>query len=403
MARKTNKQQQSRKQLKQQRRKARASKKEARSSKSRPTSKLLDHDIIADMQPLLNAQGDTVFPGAGMEGLMLSILASEDIASEPELKNIILDPVRCVNTFAEVGEEMGFTPETLAKLPEDKHEEVQMQILETSTQQVLTKALQQEILTGLKTLRARLKKEGKLEAAARAAAVQSFLTQEKSNSTWAMLGVVQAIFHRSMMIGFELFEASAEVLDTDDTEENSTSFLERLNQSTATQKIGALLQAHPEIRNYMENQADRVWEEGQEAIFSGELNLELFTEEELRGGLEIFAEMLGYDEETGEHKEISPSAEEIKSLISRVHDYVTGLLTPQRFAEMQDRVALVLKEKVFEQKWFTFVYLFAEDMKVEDAIETQRELLVRIFFGEMRKLNQAQDNEDDTPSEDAAL
>lgn len=403
MARKTNKQQQSRKQLKQQRRKARASKKEARSSKSRPTSKPLDHDIIADMQPLLNAQGDTVFPGAGMEGLMLSILASEDIASEPELKNIILDPVRCVNTFAEVGEEMGFTPETLAKLPEDKHEEVQMQILETSTQQVLTKALQQEILTGLKTLRARLKKEGKLEAAARAAAVQSFLTQEKSNSTWAMLGVVQAIFHRSMMIGFELFEASAEVLDTDDTEENSTSFLERLNQSTATQKIGALLQAHPEIRNYMENQADRVWEEGQEAIFSGELNLELFTEEELRGGLEIFAEMLGYDEETGEYKEISSSAEEIKSLISRVHDYVTGLLTPQRFAEMQDRVALVLKEKVFEQKWFTFVYLFAEDMKVEDAIETQRELLVRIFFGEMRKLNQAQDNEDDTPSEDAAL
>ncbi len=80
------------------------------------------------------------------------------------------------------------------------------------------------------------------------------------------------------------------------------------------------------------------------------------------------------------HKEISATSEEIKSLVSRVEDYVTGLLTPQRFAEMQDRVALVLKEKAFEQKWFTFVLLLTEDMKVEDAIESQREFLVRAFF-----------------------
>jgi hypothetical protein len=339
-----------------------------------------------------------------MEGLMLSILASEDIANEPELKNIIFDPVRCVNTFAEVGEKMGFTPETLSRLPEDKHEEVQLQILETSTQQVLTKVLQQEILTGLKALRARLKKEGKPEAAARAAAVQSFLTQEKSNSTWAMLGVVQAIFHRSMMIGFELFEASAEVLDTDDTEENSTSFLERLNQSTATQKIGGVLQAHPEIRNYMENQADRVWEEGQEAIFSGELNLGLFTEDEVQGGLGILAEVLDYDEATGKlNKEISATSEEAKSLVSRIEDYVAELLTPQRYVQMQDRLALILKEEAFEQKWLTFILLLTEDMKAEDAIESQRGFLVRAFFGEMRRLSNAPAEDADYPGEDADL
>jgi hypothetical protein len=338
-----------------------------------------------------------------MEGLMLSILASEDIANEPELKNIIIDPVRCVNTFAEVGEKMGFTPETLAKLPEDKHEEVQLQMLETSTQQVLTKALQQEILTGLKALRARWKKEGKPEAAARAAALQSFLTQEKSNSTWSMLGLVQAIFHRSMMLGFELFEASAEVLDTGGTEEDSTSFLERLNQSTATQKIGALLQAHPEMRDYMENQADEVWEEGQEGIYAGELYLGLFTEEELQGGLKLLAEILGYDETTGEREEISANSEEVKSLVSRIDDYVAETLTPQRFVQMQERLALILKEKTFEQKWLAFIVLLAEDMKAEDAIESQRGFLVRTFFGEMRKLSRALDEDDDYPGEDADL
>jgi hypothetical protein len=402
MARKSNKQQQARKQHKQQRRKARTSRRDTGRSRLRLTSPSIDNDLIADMQPLLHGQGNMAFPGAGMEGLMLSILASEDMADEPELKNIVFDPIRCVNTFAEVGEEMGYTPETLADLSEDKHEEVQLQILETSIQRVLNKTLQQDILAGLKALRARWNKEGKPDVA-RVSTLQSFLVHEGSLSTWAMTGLVQALFHRSMMIGFELFEATADVLDSSEAGADDAVLLEHLNQSTAAQKIGALLQEHPEIRDYMEDEADKVWEEGQEAVYAGLLHLGLFTEDELQNGLKIFAEMMGYDETTGEHKEISPGAEEIRSLISRIHDYVTGLLTSQRFAEMRDRLALVLKEKPFEQKWFSFVYLFAEDMKAEDAIETQTELLVRIFFGEMRTLNQTQNDENDAPSEDADL
>ena len=398
MARKSNKQQQARKQQKQQRRKARTSRREAGYSKPRPASSHLDRDLIADMGPL--AQGNTVFPGADMEGLMLSILASEDMANEPELKNIVFDPVRCVNTFAEVGEEMGYTPETLDNLPEDKHEEVQMQILETSIRRVLNDRLQQDILAGLKALRARWRKEGKSEAVARSATVQSFLAQDKTNETWAMLGVVQAIFHRSMMIGFELFEATADVLDSSEAGADDALLLERVNQSSA-QKISAVLQEHPEIRGFMEDEADKVWEEGQEAIYTGELDLGLFTEEELQEGVELLKELLGYDETTGElTKGISPTSKEARNVVSHVEDYVAELLTPQRLVQIQERLVLVPKEKAFQKKWFSFVYLFAEDMKAEDAIETQTELLVRIFFGEMRKLSQAQD---DTPSEDADL
>jgi hypothetical protein len=355
------------------------------------------------MEPLLNTPGNMVFPGSDMEGLLFSIVASEDLASEPELESIIINPVQCVNTFAEVGEEMGYTPETLADLPEDEHEEVQMQILETSVQRVLTQALQQEILAGLKALRAHWKEEGKPEAAARAAAVQSFLVQDKSLSTWAMLGVVQAIFHRSMMIGFELFEATAETFDTSGSDEESTSLYERLSQPNATQKIAALLQEHPEVRNFMEGEADKVWEEGQEAIFSGELGLGLFTEEELQGGLELFKQMLGYDEATGEHEEISPSPEEVAAFVSRIDEYVVDRLTPQRLVQMQERLALVLKEKAVEGKWSPFIILLAEDMKAEDAIENQRGLLVRMFFGEMRQLSQAPGEDDDHPDEDVEL
>jgi hypothetical protein len=404
MARKSNKQQQARKQRKQHRRKARTSKRDTGRSKLRPTPPPLDKDIIADMEPLLRAQGDMVFPGAGMEGLLFSIVASEDMADEPELKSIIINPVQCVNTFAEVGEEMGFTPKTLAELPEDEHEEVQMQILETSVQRVLSKTLQQEILAGLKALRARWKIEGKPEPAGRAAAVQSFLVQDESLSTWAMLGVVQAIFHRSMMIGFELFEATAETFDANGADEEGTSFYERLNQSSATQKIAALLQEHPEVRDFMEGEADKVWEEGQEAIYTGELHLGLFTEEELRGGLELLAEMLGYDETTGKlTKGITPTSEEAGSIVSRVEDYIVDLLTPQRLVQMQERLALLLKEKAFEQQWLPFVLLLAEDMKAEDAIETQRAFLVRTFFGEMRKLSEVPDDNDDAPDKDANL
>jgi hypothetical protein len=76
MARKSNKQHQSRKQRKQQRRKARTSRRDAGRSRARPTSSPFDKDTIADMGPFLNVTGDTVFPGAGMEGLMVSMIAS---------------------------------------------------------------------------------------------------------------------------------------------------------------------------------------------------------------------------------------------------------------------------------------------------------------------------------------
>jgi hypothetical protein len=402
MAQKNNKQRQARKQHKQQRRKARTSRRDAGRSKLRPTPLPFDTDMITDMGFLPQAPGNMVFPGPGMEELLFSIVASEDLANEPELKSILINPVQCVNTYAEVGEEMGYTPQTLADLPEEDHEEVQMQILETSVQRVLTRALQQEIRAGLKALRARWQKEGKPEAAARVAALQSFLDEEKGNSAWAMLGVVQAIFHRSMMIGFELFEATAATFDTDGTTEESTSLYERLSQPDATQKIAALLQEHPEVRDFMEGEADRTWDEGQEAIYSGELDLGLFTEEELREGLELLAELLGYDETTGKlTKGISPASKEARNVVSRVEDYVADRLTPQRLVQMQERLALVLKEKTLEQKWFPFILLLAEDMKTEDAIENQRGLLVRTFFGEMRKLSQAPGEDDDHPDEDA--
>jgi hypothetical protein len=124
----------------------------------------------------------------------------------------------------------------------------------------------------------------------------------------------------------------------------------------------------------------------------------------VQGGLEILAEVLDYDEATGKlNKEISATSEEAKSLVSRIEDYVAELLTPQRYVQMQDRLALILKEEAFEQKWLTFILLLTEDMKAEDAIESQRGFLVRAFFGEMRRLSNAPAEDADYPGEDADL
>lgn len=169
---------------------------------------------MEDMLPLLSTLGNASVPSAlAMEDLMMILSASEDIADEPELEGLFIDPMRCAGTVAKVGHEMGFDPETLAGLPAEEREGTQLEILDTSMRRLLTEEWCQDLLARLDSLRLRLKRSGKKEDAARVAALQSFLGSDKSRASWPMIGLVQAIFSRSLAAGFDMMEASIEVME----------------------------------------------------------------------------------------------------------------------------------------------------------------------------------------------
>lgn len=391
MARKKKKQ--SRKQqIKQQRRAATMRKRKERARKPLPAeANRPPSEILEDMLPLFPRLGDTkASPAASAEQIMLTILASEDLIQEPEFEEILVDPIRCVDTFVEVGQELGTTPEALSQLPDEERQEVQMKILELTTRRLLTDQLRQDILDALDKLRLRLKRAGRRKQVAKVAALESFLRESEDSQAWSMIGLVQAIVQRSLAVGFELLEGSMEVLEAGHLEEGDTplTLSERLSRSGLARKTNALLRKVPGLSGFLQKQADSIWEEGVEAVFKGNLHFGLFASKELEAGLESLKIALGDDlsQETAPRDipALELTEEKLGALISQIDQYITKLLTSERLDQLRKRLHLVLDNKDFPQKWLAFTMMAVEYMADEDAVENEKRFLISAFLGEMK-------------------
>jgi hypothetical protein len=363
---------------------------------STPGSKHAQDEVFEDMLPLFPLVDDpAASPADGVEGLMMTLLASDHLIEEPEFDEIIIDPMRCVDVFIEVGQELGIEPEALGQLPEEEREDTQMNMLEMTTQRLLTDELRQDILNALSNLRQRLKRAGKREKAAQAAALQSFLGEGGSSELWPMIGLVRAIVQRSLAAGFELYEASMEVLEAGDLDESDTplTLSERLAQSSVAQKANTLLQKVPGLSGYLEKQADSIWQEGVDAVFEGDLYLGIFTSEDLEAGLvilqttregDIAQEAAAQDPATRAKKE-----EQGKALVSRIDAYLTELFTPARLDQLRNRLNTILDSSDYERRWVAFIMMLVEYMADEEAVENEKGFLISAFFGEMRAVGAA--------------
>jgi hypothetical protein len=367
---------------------------------SQPRPRHAQDEVFEDMLPLFPLLDDPAAVSAdGVEQLMMTLLASEDLIEEPEFEEIFIDPMHCVNTFVEVGQELGIDPEALGHMPEGEREEAQMNLLELTAQRVLTDELRQDILNALNNLRQRLKRAGKREKAAQAAALQSFLGESDSSELWTTIGLVQAIVQRSLTAGFELYEASMEVMDAGGLDEGETplTLAERVARSSVAQKADTLLQKVPGLGGYLEKQADRIWQEGVDAVFEGDLYLGVYTSEELEAGFDILRATRAGDV-TQEATAQEPATRAItqeqgKSLISRIDDHLTELLTPARLDQLRTRLNTILDGSDYDRHWVAFLVMLVEYMADEEAVETEKGFLISAFLGEMRAVAAAMEED----------
>ena len=354
----------------------------------------VDREIIGDMLPLLSQSGDALaMSDFGMEQLMLALMASDDVVDEPEFESIFVSPLDCVNTFVEVGEELGVDPASLAELPHDELAEIQLLIMEGTIGRLLTDELREEILKALNDLRLRLKRAGKPKEAAKAAALHSFLSEMRTSESWAMIGVVRAVFSRSLEVGFQISEAAEEGMESEEAGESRPSLLQRFSQSGLSAKVDALFGKIPGLKGYMERQADHIWDEGMAAIYAGDLYLELYSFEELEGGLKILITVHDDDRKAAAPEEPHVGRlthEGMKALKLRLDSYIAELFTPGRFEHLSARLNAVMEESVVPRRWGSFVVLLIGYALDEDAWgHLMQGFLPHALLGEMRVVGES--------------
>jgi hypothetical protein len=350
-------------------------------------------ELLNDMAPLFP-------PGSldseeSMMDLMMAIVNTYDLIEEPEFEEIIVSPLQCVEIFSEVGEKMGIGTPEFERLSEDEQEERNLNLLETVTRRLFTNELRQQLITALNTLRLRLKTTGRQQDVPRVAALQLFLGDRKSKEMWPTLGLVQAIVQRSLEAGFELLEASSEVLNvTEGDTTGEAGLLERIGSATK-QKLETVLDKVPGLSGFLEREADKIWDEGTDAIFEGNLVLNLFTPEELEPGLQIIKEAMSVDEEALEQgAKLKVGEEQARDVVSRTAAYVEALVTPERFEQIREQLNQLINNREYPPKWTAFLLMVSEDARAEDGLEGLRVFLLKTFIGEMRHFEANSEEED---------
>jgi len=355
-------------------------------------------ELVEDMAPLMAMVETGV--GSEEENLFWLLLDSGDLAEEPEFKEIFSEPLVTLPTYISVAESLGVaTPDMLDELPEEEQEDKKAEILEETVRRLLNDELRREIIEAVDRLRLRWKKAGKRAEAARVAALQLTLSDRKSTAAWPMIGLVQAIVLRSLGAGFELVGVTLDDEEVDDTDDDESlaALYKKLNDPGMGEKLERAIKKVPGLQSYLEKQVDKIWDEGETAIFTGELYLELFSDEELEAGAEIFKAVMT-EKATDENAAPEGPTEAFipqrsQNLFTQLDLYLVERFTPERLEQLRTRLRTILDEAGYAAKYFSFIKMLADAMADEEAAENERGFLLKALLGEIRAVSVAEDED----------
>ncbi len=344
--------------------------------------------------------------GADLEdkNLFMLLADSADLAEEPELRDIFAEPLLTLPTYISVAEKLGFpSPDDLFNLPEEEQSVKQSEIIEETTRRLLTDELHQEIMVALNELRLRWKKEGKRAEAARAAGLQLVLGNRKSKGLWSTIGLVQAIVLRSLEAGFELIGATVDdEADEADEEGTLSDLYKRLGEPGISKKLETAIKKVPGLEDYLDKQIDKIWDEGDGALFKGELNLGLFSNEELKVGVEIFNRVMKETDDEASAPGLT-SKERTENFFIETTAYLLELFTPERLEQLRTRLQTVLAEGVHPVQYTGYVKLMTDAMAEADAVENETPFLFKALMGELQTTGVVEDDEEADEEGDDSL
>lgn len=345
-------------------------------------------------------------PSAGATQRLLELLMDSDkLAREPEFEAIFLDPMQCLNALEGGLKKRGLDQEQLEQLPEEESEEIYADVRVDVAAELLTDQLRQDILDALDSLRLRLKGAGDRNQAARVATMQSFLGSDVTSEIWPVIGLVQAILERSLAAAFALLDASERALQSigEDRHASWETILPKLTQYVdgLGDTAGQLLPDIPGLSAYLQKSTDATWEQGDQAVFRGELYLELYTLSELEtAARELVSVITGLTPQelaagTRPSGPIDNPDPEVP--VARMDEYVTQLMTPERFEQLCQHLTALLADVQLADKWRGYLMLLTQQMAEPGARQTEHSFLVHALFGELHHESKREGRQQGSP------
>ena len=301
-------------------------------------------------------------------------MSTYDMAEEPEFADIVHEPLYCSKSVMEATKALGVNIETFRILPESLAGSIRFQIAEEAARRVITDELRQEIMERLNRYRLRKKRNGEKMEAGKAAAMMLLLKDKDSEAIWPKIGLIHGIVNNSASVGNDLVKTFNELVEPSDGGHH--------------EKVLEKLKDEPQLLEYLNQEIARNYEEGHQALLSGELKFGIFTREEIDRATRVFVETMdaqkGETEQEGDSDPVpSGFSEQGQRMIAEgLAAIVEDVVTPERIAQ----TAALIKEKTGEGNRGAAWHFFIRDIKSRfekgSALEDVKMFFVTALYGE---------------------
>ena len=388
---------------KQQRRLARTERKPTQTL--RPVGKLgglTNLELIEEVTPLLRKSPvEAGVPTDYMEHILRAAWSTDDLLSQPEFADIAFSPLDTVQSYVEIGIAMGVAPTaSRTRLTKEENDRLQ-KTFDATVERVLTEDIRGQFIQALTALRKRLRQQRKPKDLARAAAAQMLLEMTEYPALAIGAGVVRKSVVQCLEAGFEIAGGLTQLGEADEISQlPPDEMLQIARKSGIIKKMEGLLEKIPGLQHFAEKQVQKIREEGEQAVFAGELVLNVYSQAELRQAHAILETF--YPEEDDDSYTFRMLLEKHgKELVEKWIIYIQALFTPERVRQLHDSLVRMTQHPLHTQsKWGAYLLLLRETFADGDAGQYEVRLLSFALMAELTLMEMEDDEEADGEDKD---
>jgi hypothetical protein len=312
--------------------------------------------------------------------LIRIMLDSAKLAGEPEFRDLYLDGGKAVQVTGRWLNKYDKRLAAAEKKGPDEYHEVADEMRIKIVAELATPAFRKEVDQRLQTLMDRLmlgKNTRRLET------VMLLIPALKIKSLpWGLCGLILEIYGRTMQENEEdqgVFDAVEEALKAEGEEEIDIFTI--LKHPGKLEQLGKkIFEAQPVLRQRAEKQAWDMLEAFEDALWHGDVELSLFSNEEL------MLPFLRIQAEFGEpFTQAQPSEEMSKRIFESVRQALIEIMTPKRFGHFRDQVEKTATNWLrARQKWSAALQFELEYLGGNQYEENK--FILSAFIGQIYRL-----------------
>jgi hypothetical protein len=350
-----------------------------------------ENEMLADLLPLFLGEDEEMDgPVAGPEQLGVSLWKTDVLAEEPELEDMLLDPLKTVEVLIQAAEAQGIDPEVFGDSEDQTEEQADavLNVLGQVAAKLLGDEERNELRERLARLRTRCTEAGERHKALLASLTYVALDQEVDANAYSIIGLVQAILRRSLAAGFEMLRPMERLIQEADEADASVPLADRIKQAIDEDETAQIFEQVPGLSDLMRRQLDRAIERGQMAVFHGEVVLGLYSAEEIAAALESMRELMPRqpDAEAADPDtpEPPPTDAEKEAVLDAMKRHVTALMTPERRAQAAAHLKRLLEDPPFDREYVPYAVHVLGLLESDELDDYDRALLTTVLLGEMQ-------------------